>query len=107
MHFIMGHPKENGKNYIFGIVDRLTKYVHHFAITTGFKAHVVDLFFKEVFQLHGLSKTIVSDRGKKFLNPFWQELFRLTNIEHTHSPSYHPQTNGWMESILMDQMLHI
>ena len=29
--------------------------------------HVVDLYFKEIVRLHGIPKTMVSDRDSKFL----------------------------------------
>lgn len=52
------------------------------------------LFFREVFRLHGLPKTIISDRDNRFMGGFWQELFRLVGTELTPSTSYHPQTDG-------------
>jgi hypothetical protein len=36
---------------------------------------VAELFFKEVFRLHGLPKNIVSDRDSRFIETFWRELF--------------------------------
>jgi len=59
----------------------------------------VELFFREVFRLHGLSKYIVSDKDNMFLSAFWQELFRLDGIELTLSTSYHPQTDGQTEIV--------
>ena len=47
MDFIMGLPKVNGKDCIFVVVDRLTKYAHFFAIPSDLQAtQVVDLFFR-------------------------------------------------------------
>ena len=71
MDFITSLPKVFGKDCIFVVVDRLTKFDHSFAVNTNFTAaQVVELFFKEVFILHGLPKSIVSDEDNKFLNPF-------------------------------------
>lgn len=80
---------------IYVVVHILTKFAHFFAITSSFTTdQVADLFFKEVFSLHGLPKTIVSDRDSKFLSIFWQEIFRLSGTILTPSTSYHPQTDG-------------
>jgi len=50
----------------------LTKYAHFFAIPSEYRApHVVDLFFREIFRLHSLSRVIVSDRDSRFLSAFW------------------------------------
>ena len=57
------------------------------------------MFFKEIFRLHGLPKTIVSDRDNRYMGGFWQELFRLVGTELTPSTSYHPQTDGQTEIV--------
>jgi hypothetical protein len=62
MDFITGLPHIQGKDCIYLVVDRLTKFVHFFAISSKFSAsQVAELFFREVFRLHGLPKIIVSD----------------------------------------------
>ena len=89
-----------GKDCIFVVVDRLTKYTHFFAISAHYTAaQVAELFFREIFRLHGLSKTIISDRDSRFMGGFWQELFRLVGTELTSSTSYHPQTDGQTEIV--------
>ena len=91
MDFITGLPEVQGKDCIFVVVDRLTKYAHFFAISAQYTAaQVAELFFRDIFRLHGLPKTIVSDRYSSFMGGFWQELFRLVGIELTLSTSYHP-----------------
>jgi hypothetical protein len=88
MDFITRFPKDQGKDYIFVVVDILMKFAHFFSIATNYSAtQVIDLFFREIFRLHGFPKTIVSDRDNRFLNTFWQELFRLVGITLTPSTS--------------------
>jgi transposase InsO family protein len=74
-----------------------------------FAAQVAEMFFREVFRLHGLPKTIVSDQDNRFMGGFWQELFRPIGIELTPSTNYHPQTDGkteivnkWLEGYLIN-----
>lgn len=108
MDFITGLPKVQGRDCIFVVVDHLTKYAHFLAISTRCQAaQVAELFFREVFCLHGLPRNIVSDRVSHFLNTFWMDLFRLIGIELSPSMSYHPQMDGqtkivnkWMEGYL-------
>ena len=89
MDFITGLPKVQGKDCIYVVVDRLTKFAHFYAIPTEYNAvQVAELFFREVFRLHGLPKNIVSDRDNRFIGTFWRELFRLVGTELTPSTSY-------------------
>jgi hypothetical protein len=100
MDFITGLPRVQGRDCIFVVVDRLTKFAHFFSIPTDYKAiQVAELFFREVFRLHGLPRQIVSDRDGCFINAFWQELFRLVGTELATSTSYHPQTDGQTEIV--------
>lgn len=108
MDFITGLPKVQGEDGILVVVDRLTKFAHFLAITTTqTAAQIADLFFREIFRLHGLPRRIVSNRDSKFMSLFWQELFRLSGAILTPITSYHPQTDGqteiinkWMEGYL-------
>ena len=71
MDFITCLPKVLGKDCILVVVDRITQLSHLFSITITFTAtQVVELFFKEVFRLHGLPRRIFSDRDSKFLVHF-------------------------------------
>ena len=82
MDFITSLPKYFGKDCIYVVVDRLNKFAHFFSVTSSFSAtQVADLFFKEIFRLHGLPKSIVSDRDGRFMSAFWQEIFRLVGTQ--------------------------
>ena len=72
MDFVTRLPMVQGKDCIFVIVDRLTKYTHFFAISTHYTAaQVAEMFFRDIFRLHGLPKTIVSDQDNRFMGRFW------------------------------------
>jgi len=82
------------------VVDRLTKYVHFMPLSHPYTAAKVDaVFIKEIFRLHGMSRSIVSDRDVVFTSKFWQELFKLQGSNLTMSSTYHPQTDGQTEVV--------
>jgi hypothetical protein len=82
------------------VVDRLTNFSHFYAILTEYNVvQVAELFFREVFRLHGLLKNIISDRDSRFIGTFWRELFQLVGTELTPSTNYHPQTDGQIEIV--------
>jgi transposase InsO family protein len=49
--------------------------------------------------LHGILKTIISDRGTQFVARFWEQLHECLGTKLIRSSSYHPQTDGQIERI--------
>jgi hypothetical protein len=56
--------------------------------------HVANIFFKEVVRLHGLPRSIVSDRETKFVGHFWRTWWNKLGIDFSFSSAYHPQADG-------------
>jgi hypothetical protein len=76
--FIVGLPKAGNKSVVMVVVDRLSKYAHFCALPHPFTlALVAQVFLDQIFKLHGMPTSIVSDHDPTFTSTFWQELFKL------------------------------
>lgn len=95
MDFIEGLPLFEGYSVIYMVVDRLSKYSHFIPLTHPYSASkVVQVFMTQVFKLHGLLESIISDRDTTFTSTFWMEIFKLQGTKLSYSTAYHPQTDG-------------
>ncbi|CAL2257294.1 unnamed protein product [Prunus armeniaca] len=54
---------------------------------------------KDSVMLHGIPKTITSDRDPKFVGHFWWTLWRKLGTTLQFSSSHHPQTDGQTEAV--------
>lgn len=98
MDFVTGLPTVGGKSVIVVVVDRLTKYCHLGALPAGYTAiSVADYFINQIVRLHGLPKTITSDRDKIFMSRFWKEFFTRSGTTLNMSSTYHPETDNQTE----------
>ncbi|KAJ9514956.1 hypothetical protein QJQ45_002764 [Haematococcus lacustris] len=109
MDFVVKLPKsEAGNDSILVVVDRLTKMVHLMAMTEKSGGiHVAKLFFDNVFKLHGMPRTIISDRETRFQGEFFKGLMKIMQSKQCMSTAFHPQTDGQTERVnkVMEDML--
>ena len=99
MDFITKLPKTTGGyDAIWVIVDRLTKSAHFLAIKeTDNMERLTRAYLKEIVRLHGVPKSIISDRDSRFTSRFWQSLQKALGTRLDMSTAYHPQTDGQSE----------
>jgi transposase InsO family protein len=96
--FITHLPRSGKHDAILVVVDRLTKMKHFLACEGTCNAEdVARLFLKNIWKLHGLPVSIISDRGPQFVAEFWRHLTSRLRINCLLSTAYHPETDGQTE----------
>ena len=72
MDFVVGLPcTSKGYDSIWVIVDRLTKSAHFIPVDARYTGKkYAEIYFDRIVTLHGVSLTIISDRGSVFVSRF-------------------------------------
>jgi len=74
--------------------------VHFIPTTKKTSAEELARLFKDnVWKLHRLPESIISDRGSQFAAELIRELNRTLKIESKLSTVFHPQTDGQIERV--------
>jgi hypothetical protein len=109
MDFIVGLPLTTRKfDSIWVIVDRLSKSAHFIPVHTRYDVRrYAEIYIAHVLCLHGVLKTIISDRGSQFITRFWEQLHASLGTHLIHSLAYHPQMDGQTERVnqILEDML--
>ncbi|MCO5568181.1 hypothetical protein L7F22_021877 [Adiantum nelumboides] len=107
MHFIFDIPRtQNGHDGIWTFIDRFSKQAYFVPVKKTVKPdHLARLFVAQIFRLHGMPETIVSDRDPRFTSLFWKAIWENIGMRLQFSSSFHPQTDGQSEipnSVVLD-----
>ena len=95
MDFITKLPMSKGHDLILVVCDRFSK-MSHFVVTIEktMVEGLVKLFRDNIWKLHGLLESVISDRGLQFTAGLTKELNKMLGIETKLSMAYHPQTDS-------------
>ena len=92
------------------VVEKLTKEAHFIPVNSTHKTcDIANIFMKEIFRLHGLPKTIVSNRDPKFTSNFWKRMFAYLGTKLNFITAYHPSIDGQIERVnqVLEDMLRM
>jgi len=88
--FIMKLSLVMGKNIILVVYNRLFKMTYFVATTEGTLAErLVRLYRDNIWKLHGLPESVMSDRGLQFAAELTKELNRMLGIKTKLSTTFH------------------
>jgi hypothetical protein len=109
MDFIVGLPNTSLRHdSIWVIIDRLTKSAHFLPVHTTYNVKkYAEIYLDQIVHLHGIPKTIISDRGAQFVARFWEQLQDALETKLIRSSAYHPQTDGQTKRVnqILEDML--
>jgi len=92
--FITKLPIVVGKDAILVVCDRLSKMTHFVAmIEETIVEELARLFRDNMWRLHGLLKSVVSDRRLQFAAELTKKLNRMLGIQMKLLTAFHPQTD--------------
>ena len=98
--FITKLPVVVRKDAILVVCDRLSKMTHFMATIEGMSVEgLARLFRDNIWKLHGLPESIVSDRGPQFVAELMKELNQMLRIETRLSTVFHSQMDGQTEKM--------
>ncbi|WVZ85172.1 hypothetical protein U9M48_032122 [Paspalum notatum var. saurae] len=99
---------QKGYDSIWVIIDRLMKSAHFIPVKATYQAkQYAELYISWVVSLHGVPRTITSDRGSLFVSRFWEQLQDALGTNLVRSSAYHPQTSGQVKRVnqILEDML--
>ncbi|WVZ63645.1 hypothetical protein U9M48_013259 [Paspalum notatum var. saurae] len=100
MDFIVGLPRtQKGYDSIWVIINHFIKLAHFLPVKTNYTAATyAGLYVSRIVSLHGVPRTITSDRGSLFVSHFWENLQIALGTTLIHKFAYN---NSYQKSLEM------
>ena len=91
---------QRGCDMLMVVVDRFSKMAHLTACKkSNTSEQVAKLMVRDIFRLHGIPKSVVSDRDPRFTSDMWQAFWKQLGTKLSMSTADHPQTDGQTEVV--------
>ena len=96
--FITKLPLVAGKDTILVVCDRLSKIMYFVVTTEGTLVEELTRLFRDnIWKLHGLSESVMSDRGLQFVAEITKKLNKMLGIETKLLIAFYLQMDGQTE----------
>ena len=93
-------PENEGFNAIWVMVDHLMKIRHLEPCPDKEDGrNLGEIFFKKLFRLHEIPKTIISDCGPQFGSEFWKYICKRLGMKRKLTTASHPQTDSQIRTV--------
>jgi len=103
MDFITKLPLAQGYDSILVVCNRMTKMAYFVPTTEKTLVEgVARLFWNNVWKLHGLPESIITDRGAQFTAGIMKELNQMLGIDTKLLTAYYPQIDSQTERMNQD-----
>ena len=101
MDFVVGLPQtQKSYDYIWVVVDRLTKSARFIPITSSYLVEDYAKIFADEICRHGILLSIISDRSAQFKSRFWSSFQKGLGTTVKLNTTFQPQMDGQVESTI-------
>ena len=101
MDFVTGLPESELNNAILMVIDRLLKKQVYILCSNKDKGTNAEttakMIVQNVWRMHRLPSSVVSDRGPQFVSTMWKALCKILQINTKFSTAFYPKTDGQNE----------
>ncbi|KAA3461395.1 DNA/RNA polymerases superfamily protein [Gossypium australe] len=106
MDFVSGLSLTLSRKYsIWVIVDRSVKSAHFIPVIFDYSLNkLAKLYVAKIVRLHGVSLSIISDRGPRFTSRFWGKFHKALGSKLNFSTTFHSQTDGQSGSLYWSEL---